>query len=68
LLSNPAVIAGSLIMIACQVLFVNMPLMNTLFNTAPIGMYSWLHIAVFGCVIFIVIEIEKYVRARFSAR
>ena len=62
LFSNPWLIGGILAMLAAQLLLSYMPLMNTLFHTAPISFESWLRIGVVGVIVFVVIEIEKWLR------
>ena len=49
-------------MIALQLLFTYAPLMNQLFHTAPISGESWLHILGVAAVVFIVVEVEKWIR------
>ena len=60
--SNPWVIAGSLAMLALQSLFTYAPIMNTLFHTAPISGESWLRITGVAAGVFVVVEIEKWLR------
>ncbi len=60
--SNPWVVAGSLAMLAVQLLFTYAPVMNKLFKTAPIGGESWLRIAGVAAIVFVVVEIEKWMR------
>jgi len=60
--SNPWVIAGSLAMLATQLLFTYAPVMNKLFQTAPISGESWLRIVGVAAIVFVVVEIEKWMR------
>lgn len=59
--SNPAVIAGALVMLGLQILFTHLSAMNRLFHTAPIGWDAWLAIAGCGLVIYALVECEKCV-------
>ena len=61
-LSNPWVIAGSLAMLAAQLLFTYAPVMNKLFHTAPTSGESWLRIVGIAAIVFVVVEIEKWIR------
>jgi cation-transporting ATPase F len=62
LFTNPFVIAGSLGMIAAQMLFTYTPLMNHLFHTAPLGAGAWLRILGVAAIAFAVVEFEKWIR------
>ncbi len=59
LFSNPWIWGGIGAMVAVQLLFTYLPVMNTLFHTAPIGWMDWGRIVVVGLVIFVMIEGEK---------
>jgi len=61
-LSNRWAIAGSLAMLAAQLLLTYTPVMNELFHTAPISAESWLRIVGVAAVAFVVVEIEKWLR------
>jgi magnesium-transporting ATPase (P-type) len=67
LFSNPWIWAGIAAMIAAQLLFTYLPVMNWLFHTAPIGWTDWLHIVLVGLVIYLVIGAEKAWRLRREA-
>jgi len=60
--SNRWAVGGSLAMIAAQLLFTYAPVMNTLFHTAPISLESWLRILGVAFAVFIVVEVEKWIR------
>ena len=62
LFSNPWLVSGVLAMLAAQLLFTYVPLMNTLFHTAALGGESWLRIIGVAAVVFVVVEIEKWMR------
>jgi len=61
-LSNRWAIAGSLAMVAAQLLLTYTPVMNKLFHTAPISAESWLRIVGVAAVAFTIVEIEKWLR------
>ena len=60
--SNPWLLVGALAMLAAQLLFTYAPVMNTLFHTAPISGESWLRMIGVAAVVFVVVEIEKWLR------
>ena len=64
LFSNPWIWAGIAAMMGAQLLLTYLPVMNWLFHTAPIGWMDWLHIALVGLVIYLVIGTEKLWRLR----
>ncbi len=68
LFSNIWVWLGAGIMILLQVLFTHLPVMNSLFHSAPIGVDSWTKAVVVGLIIFIIVEIEKFMVARTDVR
>ncbi len=62
LFTNWWAIGGALGMLAAQLLFTYLPLMNKLFHTAPIDAESWLRIAAVAGAAFVAVEIEKWIR------
>ena len=60
--SNRWAIAGSLAMLAAQLLFTYAPVMNKLFHTAPIDAGSWLRIVAVAGASFAAVELEKWIR------
>ena len=60
--SNPWLIVGALAMLAAQLLFTYVPVMNTLFHTAPISGESWLRMVGVAVIVFVVVEVEKWLR------
>lgn len=62
LFSNPWAFAGSLSMVGAQLLFTYTPLLNRLFHSAPLPAVAWLRILLLVVVVFIVVELEKWVR------
>jgi Ca2+-transporting ATPase len=62
--SNFWVIFGIGLIIAIQLLFTYVPIMNELFHSAPITGESWLRIAAVGAIAFVAVELEKWIRFR----
>ena len=62
LFSNRWLLAGVSIMILLQLLFTYLPAMNTAFSSEPIGLREWGLIIVSSFIIYIVIEVEKWIR------
>lgn len=52
----------SLVILGVQLLFTYVPAMNRLFHTAPIGAESWLRILGVAAVVFLIVELEKWLR------
>lgn len=52
------------VMLLLQLGFVYLPFMNSAFGTAPVSLDSWLVPIAAGVVIFVVVELEKFVRRR----
>lgn len=59
--TNRWAIAGSLSMLAAQLLFTYAPVMNKLFHTAPIAADAWLRIGAVASVAIVAVEIEKWI-------
>jgi magnesium-transporting ATPase (P-type) len=67
LFTNRWVVAGALTMLLAQVLFTHSTVLNHLFHTALISAGAWLLVTTTAFLVFIVIEIEKWLRFRKSA-
>jgi Ca2+-transporting ATPase len=63
-LGNLWVLAGAATMLGLQLLFTYLPLMNTVFHSAPIGWTSWLAVLVVALVTVLAVEIEKRIGGR----
>ncbi|MDH5432068.1 MAG: cation transporting ATPase C-terminal domain-containing protein [Nitrosopumilus sp.] len=61
LLSNKLIFVGVAVMILLQITFTYVPIMNEIFHSHPIGMESWLKIIGVSLVVFIIIELKKFV-------
>ena len=57
--SNPWVLGGSIAMFLLQIAYTYLPVMNRLFQSAPIDLAVWGRTVVAGVLVFVVIEIEK---------
>jgi len=62
LFTNRWIIMGSLTMIAAQLLFTYAPVLNALFHSAPISGGAWLRILAVAAGVFIMVEVEKWLR------
>jgi magnesium-transporting ATPase (P-type) len=63
-LGNRWVFFGIAAMVLAQVLFTHAPVMNRLFDTAPIDAAAWLYATGIGLAAYLVVEIEKGLRRR----
>jgi magnesium-transporting ATPase (P-type) len=61
---NRAVLIAIGILIVLQGLFTYLPLMQALFSTAALDATRWVHIFIFGIIVYGVVEIEKAVIRR----
>jgi Ca2+-transporting ATPase len=57
--SNPWVFGGAAAMLLLQGAYTYAPIMNHLFQSAPIGALSWLRILATGMVTYLIVEVEK---------
>ena len=64
--SNRWLIVGVGIMIVLQLLFTYLPAMHSAFGSQQIGLREWGIILGASCIIYIVIEVEKWLRRRTS--
>ena len=65
---NRYVLVAIGVLLAVQALFTYAPFMQALFGTAFIGVAAWVRIAAFGALLFMVMEIEKYLIGRRGAK
>ncbi|WP_409330468.1 HAD-IC family P-type ATPase [Trujillonella humicola] len=68
LLGNRWVSVGLTAMLGLQLLFTYAPWMNRLFHSAPIPPLWWLGITGVGVVVFLVVEVEKWLGRRLRPR
>ena len=64
LFSNRWAVGGALAMVGAQLLFTYAPVMNRLFHSAPISAAAWLRIVGVAVTVFLVVEVEKWLRRR----
>jgi len=64
--SNPWAIGGSVLMILIQLLYTYAPFMNTIFSSAPIPFILWIDIIAVSLGAYLIVEIEKWLRRKFS--
>jgi Ca2+-transporting ATPase len=62
--TNPWAIAGFFAMLLIQLAYTYLPVMNRLFESAPLGLEAWVKIFIMGFIGFLLIETEKIVVAR----
>jgi potassium/sodium efflux P-type ATPase len=66
---NRVVLIAIGVLIVLQGLFTYLPLMQTLFATAPVDASTWVRVFLFGILVYSVVEIEKaFVRAHATPR
>jgi Ca2+-transporting ATPase len=62
LFTNPFALLGAFTMFLVQLFFTYTPFMNLAFQSAPLSFDDWLWILITGGIIFIIIEIEKFIQ------
>jgi|JI10StandDraft_1071094.scaffolds.fasta_scaffold47907_1 cation-transporting ATPase F len=60
--SNRWVWIGITAMLAMQMLFTYLPVMNRWFHTAPVRAETWIHVTLVGLAVFLLVEFEKWIR------
>jgi magnesium-transporting ATPase (P-type) len=68
LLGNPAVLIAVASIIALQVLFTYLALFQKVFGTAAIPLEDWLRIISFTVVVFVLVEIEKFIMRKLDLK
>lgn len=61
---NPWVIFGFCLMMVLQVFYTYVPFMNKAFQSAPVGITSWLETILVGLAAYLLVEFEKKLRYR----
>ena len=64
--SNMWVFGGVAAMLLLQILYTYLPLMNTLFQSAPISMEAWSRILGAGVIAYLVVEFKKWLQVRMT--
>jgi Ca2+-transporting ATPase len=62
--SNPLLWAGVAVMTLLQMFYTYLPIFNTLFQSAPMGMTGWALVLGNSLLIYVVVEIEKRMHRR----
>ena len=68
LLSNPWVVGGIAVQLLAQAAFTYLPVMNTVFGTAPLDLASWARVLTAAAVVTAVIAADKARAVRRRAR
>jgi Ca2+-transporting ATPase len=68
LFSNPYLWLGSGLMVALQIAFTHVPLMNRLFGSQALDGPAWLLVLAFSLLVSLVVGIEKFLRGKLSGR
>lgn len=66
--SNKWLLGGIGAMVLAQVAFTHLPVMNKLFQTAPLGADEWLRVVGVGLAAFWIVGFEKWVRFRMTRK
>lgn len=64
--SNMWVFSGVAVMLVVQIVYTYLPVMNRLFQSAPIDLGAWVRIVAAGLLAYLIVEAEKWLWARFS--
>jgi cation-transporting P-type ATPase F len=68
LFSNRLLLLGAAIMVAAQLLFTYAPFMQQIFDTAPIGGSEWIVILSGSLLLYVLTELEKWIRRQREKR
>ncbi len=60
--SNVWLFGGVAVMLLVQIVYTYLPVMNRLFQSAPIDLEAWFRIAAAGIITFAIVEFEKWLR------
>ncbi len=64
--SNPPLWGGVAIMTVLQLMYTYLPVFNTVFQSAPMGLPEWGMVLASGLMIYSVVEVEKWIRRRMA--
>lgn len=64
--SNKWIMIGITSMLLIQLVYTYLPVMNLIFQTAPIEIDSWLRILALAIIAYAIIEFDKWIRRKFS--
>ncbi len=68
LFSNKWILVGIVLMVALQMVYTYLPIMNTIFESSPIGIDAWIKIITLAIISYLVIELDKWIRERIRER
>lgn len=68
LFTNPWVIFGAVAMVVLQLVYTYAPFMNTVFQSAPIPLESWLRVILVGASVYFIVGLEKTITNRMRAK
>jgi magnesium-transporting ATPase (P-type) len=60
--SNKWIMVGILLMLLLQIVYTYLPPMNTIFQSAPLDLETWLRILILAVIAYIIIESDKWIR------
>jgi Ca2+-transporting ATPase len=66
--TNPWIIFGAVAMSVLQLLYTYNPFMNTVFQSAPIPLESWLRVILVGASVYFLVGLEKIITTRMRAK
>jgi Ca2+-transporting ATPase len=64
--TNPWALIGIGIMVLLQILLVYLPALNQILQTAPLNLEAWVRVLLISLAVFILIEVEKWLRLKSS--
>jgi cation-transporting ATPase F len=64
LFTNPWLFGGIALMLALQMVYTYLPLMNYLFQSVPLDPAAWARIVLVGLFAYIIVESEKWLRRK----
>jgi Ca2+-transporting ATPase len=62
--TNMWVFGGVAAMLLVQIAYTYLPVMNRLFQSAPIDLGAWVRIVIVGLLVYLIVEAEKWVQVR----
>ena len=65
--TNKFLWAGVAVMTTLQLIYTYVPFFNAIFQSAPMGLQEWGMVLSSGLLIFVVVEIEKWIRRRWGS-
>jgi cation-transporting P-type ATPase F len=66
--SNKWIMVGILLMLLLQIAYTYLPAMNTIFQSAPLDLGTWLRILTLAVIAYFIIEFDKWIRRTFKTK